>query len=55
MKALRLISNGALFVKFTRKLVRPSPYELVPKFSQYKFNNLFIIYPLNIHFTIDNA
>ena len=24
----------------TRKLVRPSPYELVPNISQYTFNNL---------------
>ena len=27
-----------------RKLVRPSPYELVPNISQYTFNNLFTIY-----------
>ena len=31
------------------------PYERVPNISQYKFSNLFIIYPLNIHITIHNA
>ena len=28
----------------TRKLVRPSPYELVPNISHYKFNNLWILH-----------
>ena len=32
-----------------------SPYELVPNILRYTFNNLFIIYPVNGYFTIDNA
>ena len=31
------------------------PYERVPNILRYTFNNLFIIYPLNKFFTIDNA
>ena len=31
------------------------PYERVPNILRYTFNNLFIIYPLNSYFTIDNA
>ena len=31
------------------------PYERVPNILRYTFNNLFIIYPLNCHFTIDSA
>ena len=31
------------------------PYERVPNILPYTFNNLFIIYPLNGHFTIDSA
>ena len=31
------------------------PYERVPNIFRYTFNNLFIIYPLNSYFTIDNA
>ena len=30
-------------------------YERVPNIIRYTVNNLFIIYPLNSHFTIDNA
>ena len=31
------------------------PYERVLNILRYTFNNLFIIYPLNSYFTIDNA
>ena len=31
------------------------PYEQVPNILRYTFNNLFIIYPLNVFFTIDSA
>ena len=31
------------------------PYERVPNILLYTLNNLFIIYPLNDHITIDNA
>ena len=31
------------------------PYERVPNILRYTFNNLFIIYPLNVFFTIDSA
>ena len=31
------------------------PYERVPNILRYTFNNLFIIYPLNSYFSIDNA
>ena len=31
------------------------PYERVPNILRYIFNNLFIIYPLNSYFKIDNA
>ena len=31
------------------------PYERVPNILRYTVNNLFIIYPENSHFTIDNA
>ena len=31
------------------------PYERVPNILRYTFNNLFIIYPLNSYFRIDNA
>ena len=31
------------------------PYEQVPNILRYTFNNLFIIYPVNSYFTIDNA
>ena len=31
------------------------PYERVPNILRYTFKNLFILYPLNSYFTIDNA
>ena len=34
------IRHSFIWRRRTRKLVRPSPYELVPNISQYKFNNL---------------
>ena len=38
------------------ELASASPlYERVPNILRYNFNNLFIIYPLNGHLTIDSA
>ena len=38
------------------ELASASPtYERVPNILRYTFNNLFIIYPLNSYFTINNA
>ena len=34
------IRHSFIWRRRTRKLERPSPYELVPNISQYKFNNL---------------
>ena len=34
------IRHSFIWLRSTRKLVRASPYELVPNISQYKFNNL---------------
>ena len=43
-------------VHMARLLASASPpYERVPNILRYTFNNLFIIYPLNSYFTIDNA
>ena len=43
---MNIVKYSAFFIsrRRTRKLVRHSPYELVPNISQYTFNNLKILH-----------